>query len=153
VSVVAEHSTIAHTSLGALRGTLEGGVSVWRGVHYAQQPVGDLRFRAPQPLQPWSGVRDAVEHGPLPPQGRSFVGGGRDDPKMRDEGCLTVTVWSPDTSGALPVMVWIPGGAFVYGAGQLQLYNGSRLAAGGQRQRRRGQRHLPARCVRWIRTG
>ncbi|MCP2623160.1 carboxylesterase/lipase family protein [Mycolicibacterium smegmatis] len=131
MSVVAEHSTIAHTSLGTLRGTLEAGVSVWRGVHYAQQPVGDLRFRAPQPLQPWSGVRDAVEHGPLPPQGRSFVGGGRDDPKMRDEGCLTVTVWSPDTSGALPVMVWIPGGAFVYGAGQLQLYNGSRLAANG----------------------
>jgi para-nitrobenzyl esterase len=131
VSVVAEHSTIAHTTLGQLRGTLEGRVSVWRGVHYAQQPVGDLRFRAPQPLKPWSGIREAVEHGPLPPQGRSFVGGGRDDPKIRDEACLTVTVWSPDTGGSLPVMVWIPGGAFVYGAGQLQLYNGSRLAANG----------------------
>ncbi|AKS34586.1 carboxylesterase/lipase family protein [Mycolicibacterium goodii] len=131
MSVVAEHSTIAHTSLGQLRGTLEGGVSVWRGVPYAQQPVGDLRFRAPQPLTPWSGIRDAVEHGPLPLQGRSFVGGGRDDPKVRDEACLTLTVWSPDTGGALPVMVWIPGGAFVYGAGQFQLYNGSRLAANG----------------------
>ncbi len=76
-------------------------------------------------------MRDAVEHGPLPPQGRSFVGGGRDDPKIRDEACLTVTVWSPDVRGSLPVMVWIPGGAFVYGAGQLQLYNGSRLAATG----------------------
>ncbi len=86
---------------------------------------------APQPVVPWTGVRDSIEHGPLPPQGRSFVGGGRDDPKVRDEACLTVTVWSPDTSGSLPVMVWIPGGAFVYGAGQLQLYNGSRLAANG----------------------
>ncbi|MBU8810304.1 carboxylesterase family protein [Mycolicibacterium goodii] len=131
MSVVAEHSTIAHTSLGRLRGTLESGVSVWRGVPYAQQPLGDLRFRAPQPLRPWSGIRDAVEHGPLPLQGRSFVGGGRDDPKVRDEACLTLTVWSPDTGGALPVMVWIPGGAFVYGAGQFQLYNGSRLAANG----------------------
>lgn len=131
MSVVAEHSTIAHTSLGRLRGTLESGVSVWRGVSYAQQPVDDLRFRAPQPLKPWSGIRDAVEHGPLPLQGRSFVGGGRDDPKVRDEACLTLTVWSPDTGGALPVMVWIPGGAFVYGAGQFQLYNGSRLAANG----------------------
>ena len=72
-----------------------------------------------------------VEHGPLPPQSKSFVGGGRDDPKVRDEACLTLTVWSPDTSGSLPVMVWIPGGAFVYGAGQFQLYNGSRLAANG----------------------
>ncbi len=131
VSVVAEVSTIAHTSLGRLRGTTEGGVAVWRGVAYAQQPIGERRFLAPRPLQPWTGLRDAIEHGPLPPQGRSFVGGGRDDPKVRDEACLTVTVWSPNTRGSLPVMVWIPGGAFVYGAGQLQLYNGSRLAANG----------------------
>ncbi|CAN5199480.1 carboxylesterase/lipase family protein [soil metagenome] len=128
---VAELETIAYTSAGALRGTTEGGVAVWRGVPYAQQPVGQRRFLAPAPLESWDGIRDVVEHGPLPPQGRSFVGGGRDDPKIRDEACLTVTVWSPDTSGSLPVMVWIPGGAFVYGAGQLQLYNGSRLAANG----------------------
>jgi para-nitrobenzyl esterase len=131
VSIVAELPTIVTTSHGVLRGDTEGGVGVWRGVAYAEQPLGDLRFRGPQPLRPWSGVRDALEHGPLPPQGRSFVGGGRDDPKMRDEACLTVTVWSPDVSGSLPVMVWIPGGAFVYGAGQLQLYNGSRLARNG----------------------
>ncbi len=60
-----------------------------------------------------------------------MVAGDRDDPKIRDEACLTVTVWSPDVSGSLPVMVWIPGGAFLNGAGQLQLYNGSRLAANG----------------------
>ena len=120
-----------HTGLGDLRGTTEGGVGVWRGVPYAEQPVGERRFLAPAPLQPWTGVRDALEHGPLPPQGKSFVGGGRDDPKVRDEACLTLTVWSPDTSGSLPVMVWIPGGAFVFGAGQFQLYNGSRLAANG----------------------
>jgi para-nitrobenzyl esterase len=131
VAVVADLSTVAYTSAGALRGTTEGNVAVWRGVPYAQQPVGERRFLAPAPLRPWTGERDAVEHGPLPPQGRSFVGGGRDDPKVRDEACLTVTVWSPHTSGSLPVMVWIPGGAFVYGAGQLQLYNGSRLAANG----------------------
>ena len=104
---------------------------MWRGIAYAEQPVGERRFRAPVPPVPWTGVRDAVAHGPIPPQGRSFVGGGRDDPKVRDEACLTLTVWSPDPEGSLPVMVWIPGGAFVYGAGQLQLYNGSRLAATG----------------------
>ena len=131
--------------LGDLRGTTEGGVAVWRGVPYARQPLGDRRFRAPAPPRPWTGVRDAVEHGPLPPQGKTFVGSGRDDPKVRDEACLTLTVWSPagsrppdtagsgppDTAGSLPVMVWIPGGAFVFGAGQFQLYNGSRLAANG----------------------
>ncbi|MHA3022236.1 carboxylesterase/lipase family protein [Mycobacterium sp. BMJ-28] len=131
MSIVAELPTIVATSHGKLRGGTESGVGVWRGIGYAEQPLGELRFQGPQPLQPWSGVRDAVEHGPLPPQGRSFVGGGRDDPKMRDEACLTLTVWSPDVSGSLPVMVWIPGGAFVYGAGQLQLYNGSRLARNG----------------------
>jgi para-nitrobenzyl esterase len=127
----AEISTVVQTESGLMRGTTEGGVNVWRGIAYAEQPVEGRRFLAPAPLEPWTGVRDAVEHGPLPPQGRSFVGGGRDDPKIRDEACLTVTVWSPDVTGALPVMVWIPGGAFVYGAGQLQLYNGSRLAANG----------------------
>ncbi len=126
-----EAPTVAHTSYGELRGSTDGGVNVWRGIAYAEQPVGDRRFRAPTPPEPWGGIRDAVEHGPLPPQGRSFVGGGRDDPKVRDEACLTLTVWSPDPGGSLPVMVWIPGGAFVYGAGQLQLYNGSRLAANG----------------------
>ncbi|BBZ75606.1 carboxylic ester hydrolase [Mycolicibacterium anyangense] len=133
VPVVADPSTVVHTSAGALHGTTEGEVRVWRGVPYAEQPVGQRRFRAPEALSPWSGLREAVEHGPVPPQGRSFVGGGRDDPKIRDEACLTVTVWSPrrEPGTLLPVMVWIPGGAFVYGAGQLQLYNGSRLAANG----------------------
>ncbi|MCW2515974.1 MAG: putative carboxylesterase LipT [Mycobacterium sp.] len=126
-----EDPSVARTTYGAMRGSTDGGVNVWRGIAYAEQPLGERRFLAPAPPAPWTGVRDAVEHGPLPPQGRSFVGGGRDDPKIRDEACLTLTVWSPDPGGSLPVMVWIPGGAFVYGAGQLQLYNGSKLAANG----------------------
>ncbi len=76
-------------------------------------------------------MRDAVEHAPLPLQSRSLVAGDRNDPKIRDEACLSLTVWSPDVCGSLPVMVWIPGGAFLNGAGQLQHYNGSRLAANG----------------------
>jgi para-nitrobenzyl esterase len=131
VPAVAEVPALAHTTAGDLRGTAEGGVAVWRGVPYAQQPVGQRRFAAPAPLLPWTGVRDAVEHGPLPLQSRSLVAGDRNDPKIRDEACLTLTAWSPDVSGSLPVMVWIPGGAFLNGAGQLQHYNGSRLAANG----------------------
>jgi para-nitrobenzyl esterase len=128
---VAEVPALAHTTFGDLRGTVEGGIAVWRGVPYAQQPVGQRRFAGPEPLLPWTGVRDAVEHAPLPLQSRSMVAGDRSDPKIRDEACLSVTVWSPDVSGSLPVMVWIPGGAFLNGAGQLQLYNGARLAANG----------------------
>ncbi|WP_370330596.1 carboxylesterase/lipase family protein [Mycolicibacterium hippocampi] len=131
MAVVAGQGAVIKTASGDLRGDTEGSIGVWRGVPYAAQPVGQRRFLGPGPLEPWSGVRDALEHGPLPPQTKSFVGGGRDDPKVRDEACLTLTVWSPDTTGSLPVMVWIPGGAFVYGAGQFQLYNGSRLAANG----------------------
>lgn len=131
MAVVARVETTVVTRTGAVRGTREGAVAVWRGVPYAQQPVGARRFMAPGPLPSWEGVRDATRHGPLPPQGKTFVGAGRDDPKHRDEACLTLTVWSPDPGAALPVMVWIPGGAFVFGAGQFQLYNGSRLAANG----------------------
>ena len=131
MAVVDQLGTTVATRAGALRGAREAGVAVWRGVDYAEQPLGERRFAAPQPLTPWPGVRDATEHGPLPPQGKTFVGGGRDDPKARDEACLTLTIWSPDPDASLPVMVWIPGGAFVFGAGQFQLYNGSRLAANG----------------------
>jgi para-nitrobenzyl esterase len=123
---------VARAPCGDLRGTTELDVNVWRGVPYAEQPVDERRFLAPAPLLPWTGVRDAVEHGPIPMQGKTFVGGGRDDPKVRSEACLTLTVWSPDTAASLPVMVWIPGGAFVFGAGNFQLYNGARLAANGQ---------------------
>jgi para-nitrobenzyl esterase len=131
VPAVAQVPALAHTTAGDLRGTVEGGVAVWRGVQYAQQPVGQRRFAAPAPLLPWTGVRDAVQHAPLPLQSRSLVASDRNDPKIRDEACLSLTVWSPDVSAALPVMVWIPGGAFLTGAGQLQHYNGSRLAASG----------------------
>lgn len=131
VPAVAEVPALARTALGDLRGSVERGVAVWRGVPYAEQPIGERRFAAPAPLAPWTGVRDALEHGPLPPQSRSIAAGDRNDPKIRDEACLTLTVWSPDTCGSRPVLVWIPGGAFLNGAGQLQLYDGSRLAANG----------------------
>jgi len=70
---VAEVPALVHTAAGDLRGTVEHGVAVWRGVPYSQQPVGERRFAAPAPLTPWTGVRDAVEHGPLPLQSRSMI--------------------------------------------------------------------------------
>jgi para-nitrobenzyl esterase len=131
VAVVDKVAPIASTCAGDLRGTSERGVAVWRGVSYARQPVGPYRFVAPGPIQPWPGVRDAIGHGPVPPQAKSFAAGGAGGPNVRDEACLTLTVWSPDPRGSLPVMVWIPGGAFALGAGQFEIYNGARLAVNG----------------------
>lgn len=106
------------TSAGAVSGRREDGLDVFRGIRFAEPPVGDLRFAAPRPASPWTGVRDAVQFGPPPPQD---VGSFRDrlppdyDPlaaeKGREGDWLTVNVWTPSASAASPrpVMVWIYG--------------------------------------------
>ncbi|GLY04151.1 carboxylesterase family protein [Actinoplanes sp. NBRC 101535] len=109
---------------GTLRGSWEGGVAVFRGIPYAAPPVGPHRFAAPQPAQPWDGVRDATAFGPPVPQAEA-TGAGDD--------CLTVNVWSPDPGpgAGLPVMVWIHGGAYVIGSACRPEYDGRLLAAEG----------------------
>jgi para-nitrobenzyl esterase len=81
---------------------------------------------------PLNALRSVISAGPSKATSRFGVGcPDRNDPKTRDEAYLTVTVWSPNRSGSLPVMTCIPGGAFLNGAGQLRLYDGSRLATSG----------------------
>jgi para-nitrobenzyl esterase len=116
---------------GTLRGTSEAGVSVFRGIPFARPPVGELRFAAPQPVQAWSGVRDAHSYGPPPPQGGHF---GMDRVAQDATGdWLTLNVWSPvlDPGAGLPVMVWIQGGGYVIGMSSLPEYDGARLARDG----------------------
>jgi para-nitrobenzyl esterase len=72
---------VVRTSAGAVSGRREDGLDVFRGIRFAEPPVGDLRFAAPKPASPWSGVRDAVRFGPPPPQD---VGGFRDRPTLPD---------------------------------------------------------------------
>lgn len=128
---------IVHTSAGDLRGARDSnGVGVWRGVAYAEQPVGELRFRAPQPVLAWSGVRDATRFGPVPPQVMGpLLTETNGDHESTDEGCLYLNVWSPAgapvDARARPVMVFIPGGAYVSGAGSFPLYDGKYLAEQG----------------------
>ena len=111
-----------------MRGTVED-VPVFRGIPFAQPPVGALRFAAPTPPRPWHGVREALAFGPPPPQADAFgmnqLAGGDD--------WLTLNVWSPDPSpdAALPVMVWIHGGAYAIGTSGLPEYDGARLARDG----------------------
>lgn len=120
------------TVAGVVRGGREAGVAVFRGIPFAEPPVGALRFAAPQPARSWSGVREAVSYGPPPPQAGHF---GMDALSQETPGddWLTVNVWSPAPTprSGLPVMVWIQGGAYVFGMSGLPEYDGARLAREG----------------------
>ncbi|WP_433031137.1 carboxylesterase/lipase family protein [Actinomycetospora sp. CA-053990] len=114
------------TTGGVVRGITTHDVHTWRGVPYAAPPVGDLRLRAPQPVVPWEGARDASRYGPVPIQERvgEFIGAGKHTPMAED--CLTLNVSAPTTPSdePRPVMVWFYGGAFVVGASSAPTYRG-----------------------------
>src|ERR1700743_2246240 len=126
-----EERPTVRTSAGAVRGRREDGLDVFRGIRFAEPPVGDLRFAAPQLASPWTGVRDAGRFGPPPPQGG---GSSRARPppgwhpevaeKGRAGDWLTLNVWTPSVSPAAPrpVMVWIYGGAYQVGSADTPRY-------------------------------
>jgi para-nitrobenzyl esterase len=118
-------------------GTVEGttgtdGVRVFRGIPFAAPPVGSLRWKAPQPVARWSGVRKAAEFGPRCTQARVYS-----DMIFRDKGpsedCLYLNVWTPAKSAKdkLPVMVWIYGGGFQAGGSSEPRQDGENLARRG----------------------
>lgn len=117
------------TQAGALRGWQLREGAVFRGIPYAAPPVGPLRWRAPQPLPGWHGVRDALEFGPDFPQAPNT----RFRAPRQDEDCLSLNVWTPtlDRGAALPVLVWLHGGGFTGGSGSDVRCDGERLAAEG----------------------
>jgi para-nitrobenzyl esterase len=123
-------------------GTLEGidlsGVSVFKGIPFAAPPVGDLRWKAPQPLQPWTGVRQCKTFGPSPMQNSpvpfSMWSAEFLIPKEPiSEDCLYLNVWSGARSNAekRPVLVWIYGGGFNSGGSAVPIYDGEAMAAKG----------------------
>lgn len=114
------------TAAGVVRGRLEGDLSVFRGIPYAEPPTGRLRFAAPSPVPAWDGVRPAIDYGPPPPQS-GLLGTARN---VAGDNWLTLNVWTSGSSG-LPVMVWIPGGGYVTGDSSRPEYDGSNLAASG----------------------
>ena len=113
---------------GRLRGAAADGVVSYKGIPFAAPPIGDLRWRAPQPVQPWSGVRSAAEYGPDCAQ-KPFPGDAAPLGVPPAEDCLYLNVWRPASTAAhLPVMVWIYGGGFVNGGSSPAVYDGSQFA-------------------------
>ena len=126
-------SPIVRIASGAVQGAIENNRAVFRGLPYAAPPVGEQRWREPQPVQPWSAVRQANTVGASCPQKRGLALEGGGDPGVIDEDCLYLNVFTPraEPGAKLPVMVWIHGGALIFGGGGLPLYDGSALARRG----------------------
>ena len=120
------------TQYGILEGFEEDGVKKFLGVPFAQAPVGELRWKAPQPLQPWEGVREAKAFGADPMQldifgDMAFRGAGR------SEDCLYLNIWTTaaTTADNLPVLIYFNGGGLMAGSGSEPRYDGSAMAKQG----------------------
>jgi para-nitrobenzyl esterase len=128
---------IVETRYGKVQGYEQGSISVWKGIPFAQPPTGERRFRAPQPPEPWTGVREATTFSPMAPQvaemGTSMVGaiGAERAVELRpmSEDCLYLNIWSPGAEGEKrAVMVYIHGGAFTLGSASDPWYDGTSFA-------------------------
>ena len=114
---------------GELKGATAGAVTSFKNIPFAAPPVGDLRWRPPQPAKAWTGVRDATQYGPQCMQMRAVQG-----PINQSEDCLQLNVWTPagfKPGAKIPVMVFIHGGSFTGGSGTMPLYDGTHFAERG----------------------
>ena len=127
--------TVVRTRQGAVRGHMLGKIATFKGIPYAAPPFGANRFRAPQPVEPWDGVREALVFGatapkpPYPPPFDALL----PEPVVPGDDCLNLNIWTPElgNDARLPVMVWIHGGAFRAGSGAIPTYDGGNFARDG----------------------
>jgi len=119
---------------GRLKGVTAGGVTSFKGIPYAAAPVGELRWRPPQPVKPWTDLRPASQYGADCMQ-KPFPGDAAPLGVTPAEDCLYMNVWIPASAPAkkLPVLVWIYGGGFVNGGSSPAVYDGSQFAKRGKR--------------------
>jgi para-nitrobenzyl esterase len=117
------------TASGKVTGVKSGGLRVFKGVPYAEPPVGALRLRAPVPVKPWTQTLQATAFGPACPQESLLVAGAA----SMSEDCLTLNIWAHDNATAgYPVMFWIHGGAFTLASSAQAMWEASNLATDGK---------------------
>jgi para-nitrobenzyl esterase len=130
---VAIDNVVIKTRQGEVRGSTIDGVHSFKGIPYAAPPFGANRLRPPQPVEAWSGVRDALTFGPTVPQPlvpSSLLDDLLPNPRIPGEDCLNLNIWSSELGAVKhPVMVWIHGGLFEFGTGAA--YDGSHFARDG----------------------
>jgi para-nitrobenzyl esterase len=124
------------TDNGLMVGRSEDGAMVFRGVPFAQPPIGALRWQPAQPAQPWNGTLKATRFGPACLQKTKMTAAEKaasgSVPSAVSEDCLTLNIWAPAKADQpLPVMVWLHGGSHVSGAGSLPFYDGASFARNG----------------------
>jgi para-nitrobenzyl esterase len=128
-----EHTVRATIGSGTVEGFARDGVNRWRSIPYARPPVGPLRLRAPQPVEPWPGVRYCHGFGYCSPQQRRYtiLAPGKYQPMSED--CLTLNVVTPKRPAdqPLPVMVFVHGGGYILGSSATPIYDGASLARRG----------------------
>jgi len=123
----------ASLSSGFVRGSEEEGIVRYLGIPYADAPFGENRFRAPQPVTAWHGVREVTQFGPTPPQVpyAGAIGELLGSVRIEGDDILTANVWAPVGASAAPVLLWIHGGALERGTAALPLYDGTVFAKAG----------------------
>jgi len=123
---------VVHAPAGTVQGTAQGNLHVFKGIPFAEPPVGSLRWKPPQPLPPWKGLSVAREFGAacFQPESRT-VSIYTEAPLPMSEDCLTLNIWAPAHARNAPVFFWIYGGALWGGASRESLYDGTKLAERG----------------------
>lgn len=118
---------------GPISGKIENGLGLYFGIPYAAPPVGNLRWKPPQPVTPWKDVRDCTQFGPSCPQPPAPIAFPDESVGTVSQDCLYLNVWTPaeKADAKLPVMVWIHGGGFFEGSGSMKGYNCQNLAKKG----------------------